>query len=184
MAEINDVSVTSVAIEPILVNCKFENLGYLCYQLDDSSKKMIMESLTNFYGADKSELLSKVEQFLNKNGHCTLVGNFGNANKKSFSGKGAVRGVLQTFPNLKKGIDVQLMITHLALLNGGEDLIAAKVVAVDQTTILRENLPQDQGLDPEIYQGQSHITCWANDQKGVKPVQSNDVLRIAFPQAG
>jgi hypothetical protein len=188
MAEINDLLINGVVNvvelpEPILVNTKFENLGYLCYQFDSFSKKLILDALKGYIGAIEAgneDLLISIEQFLEKNGHCTLVGNFGANNKKSFSGKGAVRGVLNTFPSLQKGMEVKLMITHFALLNGGRDLISAKVVAIDPDTILRENLPSDQGLDSEIYDGQSHVTCWANDKSGVKPVHSNDLLKFAF----
>lgn len=177
---IKDGSKTIIKLaEPIIVNSKFENLGYLCYQLDASSKKLILDSIVANL-PDKDTVVgvpAAVEQFLEKNGHCTLVGNFGNKNKKSYGGKGAVRGTMDAFPSLKKGMDTQLMITHLILLNDGVDMITAKIAAVDKDTILRENLPIDQGLESEWYEGTSHLTCWVNDQKGIKPMHSNDLLK-------
>ena len=162
--------------EPFNILTKFENKGFILqYQLEDSSKKTIVDQVTD-------NVKERVRQFLEENGHTTLVGNFGKINKKSFGGKGAVKGVMAHFPALKNGMEVKLLVTHIVYLNDGEDLVAVRIQKVDPDTVLREDLPQDCGLSPELYEGMSHVTCYVNKEKGLKPVNSNNVLAKAFPK--
>jgi len=161
--------------KPILLLTHFTNKGYLFYQLAQESKDAICN-----HEQLPEHLRTPVIEFLSQHGHTTLVGNFGKVNKKSYEGMGAVKGTLKHFPQLKKGLAVNLEMTHLAILDGSDVVCGRVQPAKDQDfedpVILREQLPQDVGLAPEIYQGISHVTLHVDTSKGFKPVNSNDVL--------
>ena len=159
--------------EPILLSAHFQNKGYLFYQLTDESKDTIIN-----HDQMPEHLRSSVKEFLTQHGHTTLVGNFGKTNKKSYEGMGAVKGTLKHFPQLKKDLEVKLEMTHLAIFRDS-DIVCGRVQSASDhdQVILREQLPQDVGLEPDIFQGISHITLHVETTKGFKPVNSNDVLQ-------
>lgn len=167
--------------QPIPLQTFFQNKGYLFYQLTDQSKDLISN-----HQQLPEHLRLPVKEFLGQHGHTTLVGNFGKDNKKSYEGMGAVKGTLKHFPQLKKGLGVNLVMTHLAILNGS-DVVCGRVQPAEEQdfedpVILREQLPQDVGLSPDIYQGISHVTLHVETANGFKPVNSNDVLQAVKEQ--